>query len=132
VILFKPDMVPLILAGKKTVTRRRGKRRWNIGAIHAAYTRPPFAKGGAQPFARVRIVSVDQEDWVGDPWPRDGESWIDLDKRIGDKMLYREHEARREGFADWSEFCRTYEEINGQGSLRNFCWRVAFVLEAGE
>lgn len=57
-ILFREEHVAPILTGTKTQTRRLGRRRWNIGAIHACYTRPPFAKGGAEPFCRVRILDV--------------------------------------------------------------------------
>jgi hypothetical protein len=60
-ILFRPEHVALILDGLKTQTRRLGKRRWKVGAVHACYTRPPFAKGGAEPFCRVRTLAVRQE-----------------------------------------------------------------------
>ena len=57
-ILFKTEHEPMILSGRKTETRRRGKKRWKVGAIHACYTKPPFSRGGAEPFAHVRILSV--------------------------------------------------------------------------
>lgn len=60
-ILFKPEHVLLILGGNKTQTRRLGKKRWNVGSVHKCYTRPPFAKGGAEPFCRVRILGVRRE-----------------------------------------------------------------------
>lgn len=60
-LLFKPEHVDMILAGQKTQTRRLGKKRWKVGGVHACYTRPPFAKGGAEPFCRVRIVKVQAE-----------------------------------------------------------------------
>lgn len=60
-ILFKPEHVAPIVAGRKIQTRRLGKRRWRVGSVHACYTRPPFAQGGAQPFARVRVLQVRQE-----------------------------------------------------------------------
>ncbi len=62
-ILFRPEHVEPILSGRKTQTRRLGKRRWKVGGIHGCYTRPPFAKGGAKPFCRVRIVGVGLE-WL--------------------------------------------------------------------
>ena len=60
-ILFRPEHVAPILEGRKVQTRRLGKRRWKVGAVHACYTRPPYAKGGAEPFCRVRILGVHQE-----------------------------------------------------------------------
>jgi len=60
-ILFKPEHAAPILAGTKTQTRRMGKRRWKVGSVHKCYTRPPFAKGGAEPFASVEIIGVRPE-----------------------------------------------------------------------
>jgi hypothetical protein len=60
-LLFKPEAVEGILAGRKTQTRRLGKKRWNVGAIHKFYTKPPFAKGGSKPFASARILEVREE-----------------------------------------------------------------------
>lgn len=60
-ILFRPEHVEPILSGRKTQTRRLGKRRWKVGGIHGCYTRPPFAKGGAKPFCRVRVTGVRRE-----------------------------------------------------------------------
>jgi hypothetical protein len=37
-ILFKPQHVPMILEGRKTQTRRLGKKRWNVGSAHQAKT----------------------------------------------------------------------------------------------
>lgn len=60
-ILFKPEHVAAILDGRKTQTRRLGERRWKTGSLHKCYTKPPFARGGAEPFARVRILGVRPE-----------------------------------------------------------------------
>ena len=38
-ILFRPEAVEPILEGRKTQTRRIGRRRWRVGAIHQAATR---------------------------------------------------------------------------------------------
>ena len=35
IVIFKADHVALILAGKKTMTRRLGKKRWLPGHVHA-------------------------------------------------------------------------------------------------
>ena len=94
------------------MTRRRGKKRWNVGAIHKCYTRPPFAKGGAEPFARVRIVSVTLEQ------PMMG----------GMTVAKQEAEARLEGFPARLELYDTYQDINGEGSQHKYAWRVEFEL----
>jgi len=126
VILCKPDMAQAIRDGRKTVTRRQGKKRWNVGSEHLCYTRPPFAKGGAKPFARVRIVDVKREK-------RPMNCTIGLIYGPGDPWM--NVEARREGFRDdlsgrptaWESFWLTYRAINGV-ACEDPCWRVEFEL----
>jgi len=122
-ILFKHDMKRAILDGRKTVTRRQGKRRWKVGGEHLCYTRPPFARGGAEPFADVRILSVTREAYPGESIRRRYNS-------AGDAALLAENEAegRREGFSGWSEFWEAYMEINGPEAYGQPCWRVEFEL----
>lgn len=55
-ILFKPEHVGPILSGEKTQTRRLGKKRWNVGAVHQCNT-----KMFGEPFSRVHILDVYQE-----------------------------------------------------------------------
>ena len=55
-ILFKPEHAPMILERRKTQTRRLGKKRWNVGAVHQARTKM-FGK----PFARLRILGVRED-----------------------------------------------------------------------
>jgi hypothetical protein len=89
-ILFKSEHKPMILSGRKTETRRRGKKRWNVGAVHACYTKPPFSRGGAEPFAHVRIISVTPtEMWKTTP-----------------------EDAFREGYGDVHGFVSAYCRIN--------------------
>jgi len=57
-LLFKPWHVPMIVEGKprwKTQTRRFGKRRWRVRAIHQCATRL-FDRNAV--FARVEILRV--------------------------------------------------------------------------
>jgi hypothetical protein len=54
-ILFKSEHIAPILDGRKTQTRRLGKRRWNIGAVHQCRTRMLDA---SSTFARVEIVEL--------------------------------------------------------------------------
>lgn len=56
-ILFKPEHVEMILNGNKTQTRRLGKKRWNVGAIHQCKTK----LYSYESFACVRILEVRQE-----------------------------------------------------------------------
>jgi hypothetical protein len=109
VILFKPEHVVPILEGRKTQTRRTGERRWREGSVHACYTRPPFAKGGAEPFCHVRILAVRQCRLVPvsplDVW--------------------------REGYDRWEDLKRVWEAINGEGSwaANPMVWVVTFEVE---
>lgn len=119
-ILFKPEMAQAILEGSKTVTRRRGKRRWKVGAEHLCYTRPAFARPPGEPFARVRIVSVTRERHIGDSVR------IAFNPSLTVARLHEE--AEREGFECWAGFEATYRAINGERSYIEPCWRVEFVL----
>lgn len=89
-ILFKPEHVEPILSGRKTQTRRLGKKRWNAGSVHQCYTRPPFTRGGAEPFCRVRITEVRSEVLED----------------------ISEADARAEGYPDSEEFMEAFERIN--------------------
>jgi hypothetical protein len=100
-ILFTEHSKNLILAGKKTQTRRRGKKRWNIGSIHEC--RRGF-KG--EPFARVRILSVDKV-------------------RLGD---ITEEDARAEGAKDKTEFIEVWRQIYGPWKADEEVWRINFAV----
>ena len=108
-ILFKPEHVDMILSGQKYQTRRQGRRRWKVGGIHACYTRPPFAKGGAKPFCRVRILDVH-------PQP------------LGSMALW---EAKAEGYPTRDLFVDAWTRINGPNSWapRLPVWVVTFEVE---
>lgn len=58
-ILFRPEHVQSILDGRKTQTRRLGKKRWNVGAVHQARLRMMDADSC---FARLRIADVRREN----------------------------------------------------------------------
>ena len=107
-ILFKPEHVEPILTGYKTQTRRLGKKRWNVGSVHACYTRPPFAKGGAEPFCRVLIKGVHTQI-------------------LGSMTNW---DARAEGYDNVGAFIDAWERINGKNcwAPRLSVWVVAFEL----
>ncbi len=108
-ILFKPEHVPLILNRTKTQTRRLGKCRWKVGSVHKCYTRPPFARGGSEPFAAVRILAVRQEPL---------KSICTAD-------------ALAEGYGDVGEFIRVFYRINRTAGLNPLVWVVTFESEQG-
>ncbi len=56
-LLFQLKHVKPILEGQKTQTRRPGKKRWNIGAVHQA--KRNYLKSGF--FAKLHILDVYQE-----------------------------------------------------------------------
>lgn len=56
-ILFKKFLVAQIQAGRKTETRRLGKKRWNVGTIHQV--RQQYYQ--KVPDCHVRIINVYQE-----------------------------------------------------------------------
>lgn len=57
-ILFKPEHIPPILSGRKTQTRRFGRKRWNVGAVHQCQTR---MLDNSSVFAHAVILDVRQE-----------------------------------------------------------------------
>lgn len=86
-ILFKPEHVPMILSGRKTQTRRMGKKRWNVGVIHQARTKM-MVKDST--FAKLRILSVHKERVT----------------EISDK------DALAEGYENNSDFLMVFKRIN--------------------
>lgn len=86
-LLFKPEHVPMILAGTKTQTRRTWRRwRVKVGSVHEART-SLFGK----PFALLRIVSRREE-------------------RLGN---ISEADTRAEGYASVADYREVFERIYG-------------------
>lgn len=106
-ILFKPEHVEPILAGRKTQTRRVGKKRWKVGAVYQARV-----NYYAKPFAKLRIIAIRQE-------------------RLGDIC---EEDARREGARSLEEFQRVFERVYGRWVPDELVWVIDFEVvqkEAG-
>ncbi len=87
-ILFKKEHKPMILSGVKTQTRRKGKKRWNVGSIHMAKT--GFRKDDA--FARILITGVREE-------------------RLGD---ITDEDSRKEGYASIEDYRYIFQFIYGK------------------
>jgi len=111
VILFRPEHVDLIVSGRKTQTRRLGRRRWNVGASHQASTRlfDPSAT-----FARLRILRVRREC----------------------AQCISDEDAVAEGYEDPDSFLEAFCRINpgwppaiGGEMVDPYVWAVTFALE---
>jgi hypothetical protein len=100
-ILFKPEHVPLILSGRKTQTRRLGKKRWNVGAVHQCQTK---MLRNDSVFAHVRIKRV----------------WREC---VSDMS---EADVQAEGYDSFPDYCRALWRINGGGSPDMELWAVEF------
>ena len=106
-ILFRPEAVAPILEGRKTQTRRLGRRRWREGAIHQAATRL-FDKDAV--FAELLITEVWQHNLL----------------TIGPR------EAEAEGYGSREEFLEAFYRINPTtypGQDRQV-WAVSFKVVA--
>ena len=104
-MLFKPEHVPLILSGRKTQTRRLGKKRWNVGAIHQCQTK---MLRNDSVFAHVRILDVSRSDPIAS---------------LSDEAVYAE------GYDEWRDFWSVWCAINGGGSSPSATpWVVEFEL----
>lgn len=102
-ILFKPEHIAPIIAGTKRQTRRLGKKRWNVGAIHQCQTR---MLDNSSVFAHVRI----------------------LDVRLSAPIAsMSDEDVRAEGYATWRDFWDVWCRINGGGSSPSATpWVVEF------
>ena len=109
-ILFKPEHKPMILNGQKTQTRRKGKRRWNVGSRHMFYTKPAWS--GGDPFASARITGVRQE-------------------RL---EAITQHDALAEGYPSVEDYFIAYRRIykikdeDWRAELFSYVWVVDFTL----
>lgn len=104
-LLFRPELVPLIIDGKKTQTRRTWSRpRVRVGSVHHVKTR---LFGEAH--CRVRITGLRRE-------------------RLGD---ISEEDARAEGCSSREEFIRLWRSIHGSWEEDRAVWVVTFEVIDG-
>ncbi len=105
-ILFTEHSKALILAGKKTQTRRFWKRpRVKVGGVYQCRTELL-----GKPFAYIKVLTVDQV-------------------RLGD---IGEEDARAEGASGVEEFVKAWIGIHGIWNPDQRVWRVAFEVVRGE
>jgi hypothetical protein len=101
VILFRPEHVEPILRQTKTQTRRQGKKRWNVGAVHQCQT-----KLFGSPFAAVRIMGVRRQRL----------------KHISDADL------RAEGYGCLADYKAVFRDIYGEWNGNQMVWVIDFEL----
>lgn len=121
-MIFRPELAAKVLAGEKTVTRRRPSKNmrspWYIGrcSLHVGKQAAVQPGRGQPAVCQVRIRSVGLDGWPG---------WIS------------EREARAEGFESPAAFVEMFERLGGKLHTGDLLWRVEFrvipaaVLAAG-
>ncbi|AEG14477.1 ASCH domain protein [Desulfofundulus kuznetsovii DSM 6115] len=100
-ILFKPEHVEPILSGRKTQTRRLGRKRWKVGSIHQCRL-----NYRVEPFAYVKVTAVRRE-------------------RLGD---ITEEDAWKEGYPSVEAYREAFEQIYGFWNPDVDVWVVDFEL----
>lgn len=114
-MMFRPELAAKVLAGEKTVTRRKSsvnqRSPWYVGrcrlVVGCDYAICPGR--GLHQVGRVVIDSVRLE-------------------RLG---VLSEHEARLEGFASAADFDDAWRAINGRYEPATYVWRIEFHVLAG-
>jgi hypothetical protein len=101
-MIFGEDLLPKVLSGQKTVTRRRDKGGPCRYAVGKSYAVQPGR--GQTAVARLTVTDVSYEP-VG---------WID------------ETDAAREGFTTAAEFIAYWQKLYGHYDPDVFVWRIAF------
>lgn len=114
-MIFGEDMLPLVLSGSKSQTRRPVK--WVVGVVgmvsHVAPCRYTVgrtyavqARRGGRALGRIKVLSVE---------------------RVPVQPIGAEDVAA-EGFESANEFLNRYHNLNGPFSTREDCWRIEFEL----
>lgn len=129
-MLFKPELVEKVLAGKKTQTRRvwresdawlidgdtmnvfcvsngeGGRERWFVGKTYAVQP-----GRGERAVGRILLTAIRHCARAGD---------------------ISEEDARAEGFESVEQFRAVYAKLNGMGALERPCWALTFELVESE
>ncbi len=99
--LFKRRLIPLILSGQKTQTRRAHKRRWIIG--HTYKIKDQYCSKG---LGTIKITRA-------------------FKQRLGD---ISEQDAQKEGFKNCIEFIDAWNTINGSWNPDTIVTVYEFIL----
>lgn len=111
---FQPELAAKVMAGEKTVTRRRMSENprspwWRLDCSLQCDRTYAVCPGRGKPaIGRVKILAVGKA-------------------RLGD---ISDSEAVREGFAHRGKFIEAWEQINGQYDPDEIVWRVEFVTSS--
>ena len=98
-ILFKQYHADLILAGTKTQTRRKGKKRWTLGKVYQAKV-----SYMAKPFAWLKVTAIWQE-------------------RLG---AMTDEDAVAEGYTRRAHYFNVFESIYGDADMQQLVWVLVF------
>lgn len=103
-MIFAPDLAEAVVAGRKTVTRRRVKGdapcRYEAGRDYAVQP-----GRGKKAIGRIRILSVRKESLAG---------------------ITADGEAKREGFRRVADFVDRWAAMYGDVRLADEVWRIEF------
>jgi hypothetical protein len=125
-VLFKPELVALVLAGKKTQTRRivkPGDR--SIGILFRDDGAKDQVRSGNRLRWRVNDTYAVQPGRGKHAVGRIKITVIRYCERAGD---ISEGDARAEGFESAGQFRAVYGRLNGAGALDRPCWALTFRL----
>lgn len=131
-MLFKPDLVALILAGEKTQTRRVAgddDRSTIFSPSHAIAQCPDMVQRGERVVWQVGRTYALQPGRGKHAVGRIRVTAIRYCMRAGD---ISDGDARAEGFSSVADFRATYAAINGATYLDRPCWVIVFALAKGE
>lgn len=127
-MLFKPELVALILAGRKTQTRRivrDGDRSTLFSPYHAIPQCRDFVQRNGRVLWEVgRIYAVQP----GRGKHAVGRITITAIRYCSRASDISESDARAEGFSTAEEFRAVYGRLNGAASLDRPCWALTFVV----
>ncbi len=111
---FRPELAAKVMAGEKTVTRRRMSANvrspWSDLGCRIVTGRSYAVCPGRGKNAIGRVIVTDVHDSL-----------------LGD---IDNSEARKEGFANWREFRAAWTEITGDFNPDEWVWRVEFRVVA--